>query len=125
MIRKIINMIKLIAFFLAIQLTLQTCDKGCLRCASLSATSTEKVCVLCDLTARYYLKDKTCVVSDAENCQVINPVDGSCAVCNQDYYLDSTTKKCVAVATDKKVTDCVAYDSSENCLVCSSGKYLS
>ena len=118
-------MIKLIACFFAIQLTLQTCDKGCLRCASLSAISTEKVCVLCDLTAKYYLKDKICVVSDAENCQTISSVDGSCAVCNQGYYLDSTTKKCVAVATDKKVTDCVAYDSLENCLTCSSGKYLS
>lgn len=42
---------------------------------------------------------------------VIDPTDGNCALCNQDYYLDSTTKKCVAVATDKKVTDCVYYDS--------------
>lgn len=61
-------MIKLLACFLAIQLTIQTCDKGCLRCANLSATSTEKVCVLCDSSSRYYLKDKKCEVSDAENC---------------------------------------------------------
>ena len=71
----------LIACFLAIQLTIQTCDKGCLRCANLSATSTEKVCVLCDLTARYYLKDKSCALSSADNCMAINPTDGSCVVC--------------------------------------------
>jgi hypothetical protein len=104
-------MIKILACFLAIQLTIQTCDKGCLRCANLSATSTEKVCTLCDLSSRYYLKDKTCTISDAENCMSINSTDGSCSFCNQDYYLDSTTKKCVAVATDKKVTDCTHYDS--------------
>lgn len=118
-------MIKLIACFLAIQLTIQTCDKGCLRCTNLSATSTEKVCALCDSTARYYLKDKGCTLSTAENCQAINTTDGNCAVCNQDYYLDATTKKCVAVATDKKVTDCVYYDSTQNCQLCASGKYLS
>ena len=104
-------MIKLLSCFLAIQLTIQNCDKGCLRCSNLSATSTEKVCVLCDLTAKYYLKDTTCIASDTENCMTINSTDGNCALCNQYYYLDIITKKCITVATDKKVTDCVYYDS--------------
>ena len=102
---------KTLILILLLGLTLQSCTKGCLKCTS------ENKCTLCDTTAFYKTNVDTCALADQPNCNSINLL-GECLSCKGNYWLNSTTKKCVVVETDKKVTNCVAYTSTQTCAAC-------
>ena len=52
----------------------------------------------------------------------MNSSNGSCLVCNDGYYLDST-QKCVEVTTE--IENCQSYSSSTSCIQCVSGYVIS
>ena len=107
---------RLLICLIAIQLTIQTCDKGCLKCDS------DNQCLMCDVLSNYKLVSSKCESVTNANCTLADQ-DGKCLACDSQYYLNSSNA-CVAVESAKLVTGCVSYDSSQNCLTCQTDKYL-
>lgn len=105
-------MLKLhLIILLVLGLTIQTCIKGCLKC------TTDNKCLLCDTTSNYKLENDSCTLVDHPNCAHIN-VNGDCLGCSDGYWMNTTTKKCVVVETEKKVVNCMSYTSSQICREC-------
>ena len=90
-------------------LTLQACDKGCLKC------NAKNECIFCDTSNNYYLSGVNCAVSTLTNCLLLNS-NGECGQCAANYYIDVSTKKCVAVETLKQVANCSYYGSAQVCI---------
>jgi len=112
-------MIKIaIVCVLVLGLTLGQCDKGCLKCNS------KNECIFCDISNNYYLSGTKCLTSTLTNCLKLVS-SGGCGVCGPNYYLDSATKKCVAVDTAKAVTNCANYGAGQVCVKCSKGFFIS
>ena len=111
-------MIKFIAVcVLVMSLTLQACDKGCLKC------NTKNECLFCDTSNNYYLSGVNCAVSTLTNCFILNS-NGECGQCGANYYLDASTKKCVAVETAKQITNCLWYGTGQVCIKCAKNFYI-
>ena len=106
-----------VILILVIGLTTQTCVKGCLKC------TVDDKCVLCDTSSNYKLSADSCSLVDLPNCSLIN-LSGDCNVCNDGYWLNTTTKKCIVVETEKMVTNCEKYTSSQTCQTCKSHFYI-
>ena len=104
--------------FIFMGLTLQACGQGCLKC------NAQSTCIVCDISTFYSLSNGSCVLNTANNCGIIK-MNGDCFACNSGYYIDSNTKKCVAVLATKVVAQCNAYDGSQNCVACNTGFYVS
>ena len=100
-----------IIILLILGLTTQSCTKGCLKCTA------ENKCILCDTTALFKTNADSCATVDQSNCSVIN-LEGDCLGCDDGYWLNSTTKKCVVVETEKKVTNCKSYTGTQTCSNC-------
>ena len=94
-----------------LHLSKTACIPGCLKC------SAYKNCLLCDTNKFYALKNSTCSLKNIENCEKINQI-GECLVCLKNFYLDSTTKKCVGVETEKKIFKCLNYSNTQICQNC-------
>ena len=92
-------------------LAIQACDKGCLKCNAKSE------CIFCDATSNYYLSGTSCALSSQTNCAFLNQ-NGDCAACSGNFYLDSATKKCVAVETAKLLANCLSYSNVQACTKC-------
>jgi len=102
---------------LVMGLTIQQCDKGCLKC------NTKNECVFCDTTNNYYLSGTKCLTSTLTNCLILN-LNGDCGQCASNYYLDASTKKCVAVETSKQVANCQYYGTAQACIRCVKGYFI-
>lgn len=98
-------------------LTLQACDKGCLKC------NAKNECIFCDTSNNYYLSGVNCAVSTLTNCLLLNS-NGECGQCAANYYLDVSTKKCVAVETLKQVANCSYYGSAQVCIKCAKNFFI-
>ncbi len=113
-----LTMFKFIAVcVLVMGLTIQQCDKGCLKC------SARNECVFCDTTNNYYLSQTKCLTSALTNCMTLN-LNGDCGMCASNYYLDVSTKKCVAVETSKQVANCQYYANGQACVRCVKGYFI-
>lgn len=112
MIRKSIIIVLLLA------VTLQQCQKGCLRCTA------SNTCAFCDVTNSYYQVNNTCALTTLTNCQVLTQA-GLCTQCVQGYYLDQNTAKCLAVPTNNTIANCAAYSPAYACNGCGDGFYIS
>ena len=102
---------------LVMGLTIQQCDKGCLKC------NAKNECVFCDISNNYYLSGTKCLTSTLTNCQILNQ-NGDCGQCASNFYLDLATKKCVAVETAKQVANCQLYGSGQVCVKCVKGFFV-
>ena len=89
----------------------QICNIGCLKC------TLENKCILCDTLTFYKAENDSCVLVDQPNCNLIN-LGGDCLRCENGYWLNNTTKKCVVVQEEKRVKNCASYSSTQNCLAC-------
>ena len=68
----------------------------------------------------------TCLaITLVDNCLFYSGVNGDCAVCASQYFLDTATKKCVSVETANLITNCNAYGSNQICLNCEDEYYVS
>ena len=47
---------------------------------------------------------------------------GECLACNIGNYIESTSRKCIAL--DKPIDNCFFYDSTQSCLLCNKNFYL-
>ena len=101
-----------------IGLTFQACDKGCLKC------TTKNDCLFCDITNGYFLSNGNCALSAITNCLVLNS-NGECGQCKENYFLDSSTKKCVAVPTANQIANCSLYGNGQVCIKCAKSFYIS
>lgn len=96
----------------------QTCDTGCLICGSNSK------CKACDTPNFYALSDGKCTqATSLENCSSIDS-EGKCLSCTGDFYVDTTTQKCVALEALYKITNCTVYNSGKVCISCKPGFYI-
>lgn len=80
-------------------------------------------CRLCDFTSGYTLNGSDCTKITLENCVTMNQ-RGRCLTCDDGFYIDPSTSKCVAVATNDLIQNCRTYTGPSNCSVCSTGFYL-
>ena len=113
-----LTMIKFLAICVMVMgLTVEACDKGCLKCNS------KNECVFCDTSNNYYLSGVSCAVSALTNCFLLNS-NGECGQCAANYYIDVSTKKCVAVETLKQVANCSYYGSAQVCIKCAKNFYI-
>lgn len=111
-------MIKAIVMgLLFLGLTIQVCDKGCLKC------NARNECLLCDTVHKYVLSGTNCVLSSLNNCSILT-YNGECVKCNADYYLDASTKKCVAIQSSRLVTNCLVYGVDQACTLCIKNYYV-
>lgn len=111
-------MIKILAISaIAIALTLQVCDKGCLKC------SPKNECLFCDTTSNYFLSSGNCALSSLTNCLLLN-LSGECGQCQANFSLDAATKKCVAVPAANQVPNCALYGFGNTCLRCAKGFFI-
>ena len=102
---------KTLITLLILGLTAQNCIKGCLKCSS------DGKCILCDTTSFYKTNADSCSQIEQPNCEMINLL-GDCISCQDGYWLNSSTKKCVVVETEKIVTNCRSYSSTQTCRNC-------
>ncbi len=93
------------------------CTFGCLKCDS------EDKCLFCDPTQKYRLQDGECESVVQDNCLMID-FNGNCYVCDKDFYLDGSTKKCVAVPANSLINDCLYYSTSISCQSCRKNYYI-
>ena len=111
-------MIKSLAVFLLVMsLTVQQCDRGCLKC------NTKNECVFCDNTNGFFLSLGKCSQSTLANCSWLAQ-NGDCLRCAANFYLDFSTKKCVAVETAKLIANCSFYSSIQACTLCAKGYFI-
>ena len=103
---------------IAISGTRQACAAGCLKC------NTAGDCLVADITTNYYLNGTTATKVTLDNCQQITH-DGKCGLCNQNYYVDAATGKCVAVPTASLISNCSTYSNATSCTTCATDYYLS
>jgi hypothetical protein len=109
------NITKLLMIFLILNRLKSVCDKGCLRCTP------ENTCELCDMMDFYKLVNNACEKVVSENCLLINQ-SGECVACNQGFYIEKTSRKCIAV--DKPIQNCFFYDSTQSCMICNTDFFL-
>ena len=105
--------IKLLIFAIMVQNGFQQCAVGCLKCTS------GNLCLVCDTPVGYFLSStsNTCLKGTIDNCTILSQI-GVCANCNEGYYLDGNTLKCVAIPTAKVITNCASYTNSLDCNFC-------
>ena len=83
------------------------CGDGCLQCA-------DSLCVRCDQTALYYLKDDKCQKSSGFHCVKIDE-SGNCTSCDQGFFLTSVG---VCIYVYDRVPNCSDYAEQDNRIVC-------
>lgn len=108
---------------IAMYVTSEPCQKGCLRCQNENNTTT-KICTVCNPNGYIFdpAKDnKECkaIGDDLDNCSVYS-ANGVCLVCDLNYFLSEG--KCVAVTT--RITDCLLYESLTTCRSCYNKKII-
>lgn len=94
---------------------LANCKDGCLRCGP------TKKCLFCDFQQGYYLKEGACEKLETNNCTNFS-LNGNCSLCNEEYFVDSVSKKCVKVETF--IENCKFYDSASQCNTCKESHYV-
>ena len=108
----------IIILFLMLMSHVQTrCEVGCLKC------SDKNLCLVCDHKLNYFNENGRCKVKIVKECEIPS-IDGRCMKCLKDFYLDSVTLKCVAIADTKKIANCHVYNESKSCVHCDDGFYL-
>ncbi len=104
---------QLLVCYIAIQITIQACTTGCLKC---SATNE---CQLCDNSKFYSLNTatKACTKISIDNCVTMNAT-GECITCGSSYYLNAL--KCTVVDTAKQTAtpNCAVWSTSQSCSGC-------
>ena len=101
----------LLCIILLIEITIQICSKGCLKC------TTSNNCLLCDSTLFYKLENSTCIKKDHPNCEKMD-IKGNCINCLKNYWLNSSTKKCTEIESEKIIENCLSYGNNQNCYIC-------
>ena len=108
---------KLILLFLILTHITSICMKGCLKC-DIDGTT----CLFCDNKNLYYLYDNdTCIRNEIDDCVKID-LSGSCLQCKSTHYLKSSTK-CSIIDESSLIPNCLEYNSSKLCSMCSAGYY--
>lgn len=102
----------------AFSLTKQLCGPGCLQCGPAA------ICQMCDITKGYFLRGFQCEYFPIENCKTPS-IDRLCAQCAANYFLDQSTKKCVAVDTRSLINKCHFYSNDQSCARCLEGYFVS
>lgn len=112
-------MLKLILLMASItQIVHFKCGRGCLGC------NEEDECYICDVTNFYTLESGLCLKKVLPNCSLMD-AGGDCYFCLKGFYLDSSTKKCIAVNSNNLIINCSSYTSNTSCGECENGYYLS
>lgn len=114
-------------FFLKIDPILSACGEGTLACNL--AEDTLDTPMHCDITMGYVISEdkKSCVVKKVEGCELAAYSEATkpCLLCEKGMVFDADNKKCVSVAEDKKIENCVRYDAKDSsCKECSSGFFF-
>lgn len=110
-------MLKLtLTLLLAANFSLSLCGEGCLKCDS------QNNCLFCDFTRSYVLRLGSCVFSSIPNCETQN-LDGTCATCQPQHYLNPYTALCAAVPEVLRLSNCLRYQSLTTCAVCNGAFY--
>ena len=102
---------------LLINPSISTCAAGCLKC------NASDECIFSDATNFYRLDGATAEQVSVPNCISVN-MRGECLSCKEDYYLDTSTNKCVLVPENSLIDDCILYSSANSCFSCESGFFL-
>lgn len=109
---------KLVLFSVLAVAVRSQCSLGCLKCTSGNA------CLFCDVSNSYFLSNSTCIQGVLANCQVPTQ-EGTCSLCQNSFYIDPNTKKCVAVPTANQITGCLQYNQQFACKTCNTGFVIS
>ena len=109
--------IQIIIAILLVGYSTQQCTIGCLVCSTLNQ------CTLCDITNNYFLNGNSCVLSTQSNCLLLAQ-NGNCVVCNNNFYLDVNSQKCLSVTTANVVSNCANYNSGQICTACSGNFFI-
>lgn len=109
---------KLVLFSVLTSAVHSQCTVGCLKC------NTNNTCIFCDVMNSYFLTNSTCVQGTLSNCQTPNQ-DGTCSLCQNSFYVDPNTKKCIAVPTANLITGCLQYNQQFACNYCNTGFTMS
>ena len=111
-------MFKAILVYLSIFTLMQSkCGDGCLRCRA------PDTCLYCDLNLGYRLKSGGCEQFELLNCLYADE-QGRCLACNEGFYLDKITYKCVVVVPESKIDNCQHYSAPKICSVCKPGHVI-
>ena len=95
-------LIRILILFLSIQLNVEKCHFGCLKC------SKSDECLVANGASQYYLVNGSAVRTNFA-CRI--PIgDKDCLVCADSYYLDKNTLKCVDVT--EQILNCFFYINS-------------
>ena len=89
----------------------QECLEGCLKCNS------RDECLFCDGTNNYILDGLTCKKIALLNCLTIN-IAGNCLTCEDNYFLNQTTKKCQKIDEGSQLENCMKYKGPSECFTC-------
>jgi hypothetical protein len=109
--------IGIIAILMMIQSNFQSCREGCLRCQT-----DKSVCLFCDTSKNYFLKDNSCALSTESTCMIYHQ-DGKCQQCNVNHYIDPNTFKCLQTSEVNKQINCALFGANQVCLQCNPGFY--
>lgn len=109
--------LQLLIAILLIGYSTQQCTIGCLRCNTLNQ------CVLCDITNNYFLNGNSCSLTTQTNCLLLAQ-NGNCVSCNNNFYLDVNSQRCLSVTTANVVANCVTYNSGQVCTSCTGNFFI-
>ena len=105
--------LKLILLIILFSKKIKTlCKEGCLKC-----NIKTKDCLICDTLKSYKLEKKNCIKKKIKNCQIQN-LSGNCLKCFGNYNLEKSTKKCIKIPEQKKISNCFSYDENQICINC-------
>lgn len=105
----------LIIFLLILRIQTQ-CNKGCLKCDTVS-----KLCVFCDIANDYLLENGKCIFLKYENCLGYD-LSGSCTKCNPNFYVNN--KACILVPESLLIENCEEYKNEVFCSKCKKDHYF-
>ena len=106
---------KLLFLLTLIHVSFGICSQGCLSC------STSTTCLLCNVSNNFYLSNNDCFPYLSLKCATISQT-GVCLYCVCSNYLDLTVNRCIALTTN--TPNCLYYNTSQNCIICNSGYFL-
>ena len=112
------RLIKLVLFcWIFFLQSTSACSTGCLLCKN-------KVCVICDNFNSYYKVGDICTKKELDKC--LKSFDGEkCQECEEEYYIDFQTQRCVKFTNDFPIENCKTYKYENDCISCQDEYYLS
>jgi hypothetical protein len=75
-------------------------------------------CISCKPNTNSYINNGKCltVTIPITNCIQYDAAQ-KCLLCNENYFLDTSTYTCTELDASEKVTDCIAYEDGQ-CITC-------